>query len=566
MASILSRMVLGPAPRPAPATALLASASALVACGGGAGGAASGDGTAAPATPPAPPPPTPAPISRAQASRFLGQAAFGATDASISRVQALGYAGWLDEQMVAPRSSSQVDWMLAAGYGDVANLASFRGTDNSLWRKLIGSPDALRQRVTLALSEIFVVSMAGLPVAWRGLLAASHMDVLEANAFASYRSLLQSVTLSPAMGVYLNLRGNQKGDAATGRQPDETYAREVLQLFSIGLLVLAADGTPRSGAETYDQATITALARVFTGWEFNGYNRTEPGYVQRPLVHIASRFDTGAKAFLGTTIPAGTDGVTAMGIALDTIAAHANVGPFIGRQLIQRLVASQPSPAYVARVSAVWADNGAGQRGDLKAVLKAVLLDAEARNLPGTADVAAARQAGKLREPVQRLVQWARSFGLASPTDQWNLGNMTDPASRLGQSPLRSPSVFNFFRPGYVPPNSALGTLGITAPEFQITNESSVVGWANFMQGAVANGIGETRPDYQAELAIAADAPALVARIALLLAADGLDAGTVAAISAGVASISAASDAGKLNRVRAAIHLVLCAPDYLVQV
>ena len=544
---------------PTPATLPLAGATgSLVACGGG----------AVDASPPAQPP-TPAAISRAEAARFLGQAAFAATDTGINRVQALGYAGWLDEQLAAPRSTGHVDWMLARGYADVANLNSFNGTDNSLWRKLIASPDALRQRVTLALSEIFVVSMAGLPLAWRGFLAAAYMDVLEANAFGPYRDLLGAVTLSPGMGVYLNLRGNRQGDAATGRQPDENYAREVLQLFSIGLVALAPDGTPRAGPtpgsslDTYDQTTISSLARVFTGWEFDGFNRTEPGYVQRPLVHIASRHDTAAKTFLGITIAAGTDGVTAMRLALDAIAAHPNVGPFIGRQLIQRLVASQPSAAYVARVSAAWADNGAGLRGDLKSVIKAVLLDTEARTLP--TDSAGLRTRGKLREPVQRLVQWARSFGLASPSELWNLGNLSDPATRLGQSPLRAPSVFNFFRPGYVPPNSALGTLGITAPEFQITNESSVVGWANTMQGVVANGIGETRPDYSAELALATDAPALVARIALLLAGDGLDADTVATIAGAVASISAATDAGKLNRVRAAIHLVLCAPDYLVQ-
>ena len=531
----------------------------LAACGGG-GSSGSAEAN---------PPPAPAAISRAEAARFLGQAAFAATDASLQRVIDRGYAGWLDEQLAAPRSTGHVEWMLAQGYADVANINNFNGTDNTLWRKLIGAPDALRQRLAWALSEIFVVSMAGLPVAWRGFLAAAYMDVLDANAFGTYRDLLGAVTLSPGMGVYLNLRGNQKGDAATGRQPDENYAREVLQLFSIGLVALAPDGTPRAGptpgstVDTYDQATVSGLARAFTGWEFDDFNRAEPGYVQRPLVHIASRYDTGAKTFLGSTIAAGTDGVSAMRQALDVIAAHPNVGPFIGRQLIQRLVASQPSAAYVARVSAVWADNGAGVRGDLKAVIKAVLLDTEARQLPP--DSAALRARGKLREPVQRLVQWARSFGLASPTGLWNLGNLSDPATRLGQSPLRSPSVFNFFRPGYVPPNSALGTLGITAPEFQITNESSVVGWANYMQGVVANGIGETRPDYSAELALAADAPALVARVALLLAGDGLDADTAATISSAVASISAATDAGKLNRVRAAVHLVLCAPDYLVQ-
>ena len=156
-----------------------------------------------------------------------------------------------------------------SGYVDAANINGFAGTDNTLWRKLISSPDLLRQRVTLALSEIFVVSMAGLPVAWRSFLAAAYMDVLEANAFGNYRSLLEAVTLSPGMGVYLNMRGNQKEDPATGRVPDENYAREVLQLFSIGLLELAADGSLRNGVatDTYTQDSITGLARVFTGWD-----------------------------------------------------------------------------------------------------------------------------------------------------------------------------------------------------------------------------------------------------------------------------------------------------------
>ena len=567
----------GAALRPPPsgpewAAAAAAASASLAACGGGGGtdSTAPGPSPISPVTPVAPT--APVGLTRAEASRLLGQATFAATDASIARLQALGASVWLDEQFAAPRSTSRYDWMLGAGYGDVANINSFKGADNALWRKLIVSPDALRQRVTLALTEIFVISMAGLPISWRGFIVAAYVDMLEAHAFGTYRDLLQAVTLSPGMGLYLNLRGNQKGDASTGRQPDENYAREVLQLLSIGLVELAADGTPRSSAlsagpvDTYNQATITDLARVFTGWDFEGFNRTEPGYVQRAMVLNASKHDTGSKTFLGTTVPAGTDGVTALRLALDAIAGHANVGPFIGRQLIQRLVASHPSAAYVGRVSAVFADNGAGVRGDLKAVIKAVLLDPEARAPVSATPTAADTTRGKLREPVQRFVQWARSFGLTSPTDLWNVGDLSDPASKLGQSPLRSPSVFNFFRPGYVPPNSALGTAGITAPEFQITNESTVMGWANFMQTAVVNGVGETRPDYTAELALAADAPALVARVVLLLAADGLAAGTAGVVADAVATLSAATDAGKLNRVRAAVHLVLCAPDYLVQV
>ncbi len=544
-----------PAGEAAPLAAVLALSAALAACGGG-------GSSEAPAPPP--PPPPPAPPTAAEASRFLGQAAFAATDAQIARVQAVGYAGWLDEQFAAARTQGHYDWMVASGYAIPDNINGFQGTDNTLWRKLIGSPDALRQRTVLALSEIFVISMAGLPVAWRSFVAASYVDVLEANAFGTYRALLEAVTLSPGMGVYLNMRGNQKEDLATGRVPDENYAREVLQLFSIGLRELNADGSLKNGVatDTYDQATITGLAKVFTGWDFDGYTRTTPAWAQKPMVFNAAKHSPSEKTFLGVTIAAGTDGVTALRTALDTIANHPNVGPFIGRQLIQRLVTSNPSAAYVGRVSAAFANNGSGVRGDLKAVLRAVLLDDEARRAPQASETTR----GRLREPVQRFIQWARSFGLASPTGLWNVGNLSDPANRLGQSPLRSPSVFNFFRPGYVPPNSALGTQGITAPEFQITNESTVVGYANFAQNFVANGMGETRPDYTAELALATDATALVNRVALLLAAGGLSADTLGTITTAVGTISAATDAGKLNRVRAAIHLVLCAPEYLVQI
>ena len=536
----------------------LGGAALLAACGGG-----GGDG----ATAAAPPPPAASAPSDAEASRFLGQAGFGATDALISRVKALGYSGWLDEQFAAQRTQSHYDWMLAKGYGSDTNINSFAGTDNTLWRKLISSPDVLRQRVTLALSEIFVISMAGLPVAWRGFIAAAYVDVLETHAFGNYRELLQAVTLSPGMGVYLNMRGNQKADATSGRVPDENYAREVLQLFSLGLVELNIDGSAKRDAngkalETYSQDTISGLARVFTGWDYDGFSRLETSHAQRPMVVNSTRHEPGEKRFLSATVPAGTAPAAGLQQALDTIAAHANVAPFMARQLIQRLVSSNPSAAYVGRVAAVFNNNGAGVRGDLKAVLRALLLDTEARSPVAAADTTR----GKLREPLVRFVHWARSFGVTSPTDLWNVGNLSDPSTRLGQSPLRSPSVFNFFRPGYVPPSSALGTQGVTAPEFQITNESSVVGWANYAQTFVVSGVGELRPDYTAELALANDAAALVRRVALLLAADALPAATLDTITQAVASIAATSDVGRNNRVYAAVHLVLCAPEYLVQI
>jgi uncharacterized protein (DUF1800 family) len=540
-----------------PTTTLLATAAAaLAACGGGGGG---GD------TSPVVDPPVSTTPTDAEAARFLGQASFAATDAAISRVKALGYSAWLDEQIAAPRSQSHYDWLLAKGYAaDANNINGAAGFDNTLWRKFISSPDAFRQRLVLALSQIFVVSMTGLPVSWRAFVGASYADVLEANAYGTYRELLQAVTLSPAMGLYLNMRGNQKEDTSIGRVPDENYAREVLQLFSLGLVELNSDGTPRNGVatETYGQDTITGLARALTGWDYDGFSRTDTSWAQRPMVPIASRHSLAEKRFLGVTIAANTDARASLTIALDAIANHPNVGPFIGRQLIQRLVTSNPSAAYVGRVAAVFNNNGAGVRGDLKAVYKAVLLDAEARRAPAAGDTTR----GKLREPLQRFFQWARTFGVASPTDLWNVGDQSNPATRLGQSPLRSPSVFNFYRPGYVPPNSALGSQGLTAPEFQITNESSVVGWANAAQSFVASGVGELRPDYTAELALADDAAALVRRLNLLLTANALTTENVTLITNAVASISSATDTGKRNRVYAAIHLVLCAPEYLVQV
>jgi uncharacterized protein (DUF1800 family) len=557
---------------PARTTALAASAAALVAplalsaCGGGGSGGASpgvplsagGGSTSGGGTTPGAPS-----ITSEQAARFLVQAAFAATDAQIARVQTLGYSAWIDEQFAMPRTLSHWDWMDAKGYQVVANVDNFAGFENSLWRKLIASPDALRQRMTLALSEIFVVSVLGLPVSWRGFLAAGYVDMLEANAFGTYRQLLQDVTLSPAMGVYLNTRGNQKANPATGRVPDENYAREVMQLFSIGLLELETDGTLKGGRaqETYNAQTIAALAQVFTGWDLDGVNRTEAGYTRRPMVNLPARHETGAKTFLGVTVAAGTAAATSLQVALDTLARHPNVGPFISRQLIQRLVSSSPSPAYVGRVAAAFNDNGQGQRGDLKAVIKAILLDEEARRDPTTADTTR----GRLQEPVARFIQWARTFGLSSPTDLWNIGSLSDPATRLGQSPMRAPSVFNFFRPGYVPPNTELGKLGITAPEFEITDESTTVGWVNFAQTFVVSGVGETRPNYGAEVALASDPPALVQRVVRLLAPGSISASTQTLITQAVATLPAVTDANRLNRVYAAVLLVLAAPEYLVQ-
>ncbi|MBE0546501.1 MAG: DUF1800 domain-containing protein, partial [Rubrivivax sp.] len=422
--------------------------------------------------------------SDAQAARFLNQATLGATDADIGSVRALGYAAWLEAQFAQPPSPGNWDFLVAQGIDvnpDAAAVAI--GVDAQVWQRLMSAPDSLRQRVALALSEIFVVGFDGLSGPYKQFQLAGLWDLLAQNAFGSFRTLLEQVTLNPAMGVYLNTAGNQKEDPATGRQPDENYAREVMQLFTIGLYELDPDGSVRHDdgvpRESYTQDMVSHLARVFTGWNVNRpRGSTGPAFVRTPMTLTAALHSTLESRFLGTTIAAGTDGTTALRMALDTLAYHPNVGPFIGRQLIQRLVTSNPGPAYVARVSAAFADNGAGVRGDLQAVLRAVLLDEAARSDTGLADP----QFGKLREPMLRLVQWARAFKASSSSGAWNVGNTVDPGTRLGQSPQRSASVFNFFRPGYVPPNTAIATAALVAPEFQITNESSVAGYLNYMR------------------------------------------------------------------------------------
>ncbi len=505
---------------------------------------------------PLPPPPT-----ATEAARFLAQAAFGGTPADIAAVQTQGLAGWLEAQLAQPRSLSHWDWMVANGYAVTANLNNFQGVDNTLWRKLMSAPDAVRQRMALALSEIFVVSMVGLPVQWRGMAAASYMDTLDTHALGNFRQLLEAVTLSPAMGVYLAMRRNQKADGK-GREPDENYAREVMQLFTIGLHQLQPDGTETTvgGApvETYTQADISGLARVFTGWDFDRASAAVPDHAARPMVFTASRHSPEDKRFLGVTLPPGTDGVAELKVALDTLLNYPTTTPCFARQLIQRLVCGHPSPAYVGRVAAVFANNGQGVRGDLAAVLRAVLLDTEARTR------SASPSGGKLREPVLRLVQWARTFGADSPNGLWNVGNQSNPANRLGQSPLRSPSVFNFFRPGYVPPGTDMSAAGVTAPEFQITNESSVVGYANWMQTVVSAGVGEVRADYTPRLAQAGDAAALFDAINLVLAAGQLGSAARATIVGAVGSMPSGTDAQRLARVQATVWLVLCAPEYLV--
>lgn len=544
---------------------------ALSACGGG-GDGESGTGSASSGSG-APLPPyayeVRGPDTDAEAARFLQQAQFSSSEAEIAALRGKGYARWLEEQMVAPRYTSGWNWLVSGGYQQT-DIRFNNYADRMMWNQLIAAPDAVRKRVALAWSEILVVSSNGTEGYWPSFALAAYWDLLNQHAFGNYRDLLEAITLNPAMGAYLNTLGNRKANAA-GRVPDENYAREVMQLFTIGLHELNSDGTLRGGkaTETYGAADVSNLACIFTGYELDSSGQqytTDPTPYRKPMRFNASRHAGDSVSFLGRTVPAG-DGPARLSQALDILFNHPNVGPFIGRQLIQRLVTGDPSPAYVGRVAAAFNDNGAGVRGDLRAVVRAVLLDPEARQDP----TLKGPTWGKLREPMIRLVQWARTFGAKSSDGKWILWDLSDPSEDLGQSPLRSPSVFNFFRPGYVPPGTALAARGQAAPEFQITNETSVAGYLNFIQSVIAWGVwGNSTSkvwveNYVREMALVNDPAALVARLNLLLAAGQLSSATVATIRDALASITIWGDWERKQRVWSAIALVMACPEYLVQ-
>ena len=487
----------------------------------------------------------------------------GATKAEIASVQSLGFNGWITAQFAQPRATSHWDWLVANGYNVAANINNTTGFDPTIWRQMIAEPDQLRQRVGIALSEMMVIGVDGLVLNWKQFAGAAYFDVLLDNAFGNFRTLMGAITTNAAMASFLTFLGNKKGNTTTGAQPDENYARELMQLFTLGLYQLNADGTVKmSGGkplETYGPADVSGLARVFTGLNLASAVSTTPDRYRVPLIMTASQHESGASSFLGTTIPAGTEGMAAVNLALDAIFAHSNVPPFVSKQLIQKMVTSNPSAAYIGRVSAVFANEGSGVRGDMKAVLRAILTDAEARDVT----VVTASNSGKLREPVHRLTGWARAFAATSPSNAWTIGDTTSSSTRLGQSIGHSATVFNFFRPGYTPANTAISTAGLVAPEFQITNELSVVAYINYLQALIANGAGDFKADYSTILTLAGDSQALIDEVNLVLANGQLSAATITAIKGAVDSISNTGATGPSNRVMTAILLAMASPDYL---
>ncbi|MFZ4759022.1 MAG: DUF1800 domain-containing protein [Burkholderiaceae bacterium] len=572
-----------PAPAGAPAPAAAAGSPAAPAPGAAPAGA--------PAPAPAPAPaaaPKDLPSSTEEASRFVGKATFGATQPEIDRLMQLGYSAWIEDQFTKSSQSHLSDLAVrTATLPETVTNIPTQWPQQSFWRAALSAEDVLRQRVAFALSQIFVVSQADPNITPR--MAVAYYDILARNAFGDFRTLLEQVALSPAMGTYLSHLANRKEDLLTGRLPDENFAREIMQLFTIGLYELNPDGmlkldARREPIETYDADDIRGLARVFTGFSWGGPDTSPARFINRvvsesnrdiiPMQGYAQYHETGPKTFLGTTVNASTPEAS-LKAALDVLVAHPNVGPFIGRQLIQRLVTSNPSPAYVGRVSAAFANNGQGQRGDMKAVIRAVLLDPEAFTPP--ADRAA--YAGRLREPLLRMTALLRATGAKSNSGQFAIGTTDDPGTSLGQSALRAPSVFNFYRPSYVPPNTTLADSGLVSPELQITHEISTAGWINTARTTIEAGIGGTvtgftgrdvQSDWTPFLSLAGNPDALVDRLILLLAPGQVPTDVRNRIRTEVAAITIpATEPGagtaRRNRVNLAVLLLTASPEFLVQ-
>ena len=531
----------------------------MAGCGGGGSGGDSGSSG----------PPPPQPISKVEAFQFLNQATFGATEAEATDVIAMRYEQWIDDQMRKP-ASLQLPHMLSLPPPQFMGQLHRDRVDiwfrNSLWGE-----DQLRQRVAFALSEIMVVSQLGALQA-RPFAVADYYDVLAENAFGNYRDLIEQVTLHPAMGVYLSMLGNRAPNPALNIRPDENYARELMQLFSIGLVELNLDGSERldpvsnQPIPTYDQAIIEGFAHVFTGWTWAGSPRFGSGRVPVssqyfPMEHWPDYHDTGPKTLLGgVTLPAGQTGEQDLSEALDNIFNHPNVGPFMAIRLIQRLTTSNPSPGYVRRVAQVFNNNGSGVRGDLGAVVRAILLDPEARPaMPMEID-------GKLKEPLLRLTQLFRAYNATSQSGRYPLV-----ASYIifGQGPLQSPSVFNFFSPFYAPPGEIRNS-SLVAPELEIATEYQNTFITNYMFYQ-AYGLNHTNQDleeddiyidFQEEMDIAADIDGLIDMVAGKLLGGDIS-GPLRTEIAGM--LARVPEADAALRAAETIYFITTSPEYAYQ-
>ncbi len=446
-----------------------------------------------PATPPELDFPT---ITDSQAVRFLSQVSFGATPADVSSVQALGFEGWIDQQMDAAQVPPSLNYPTLSAIDDIER----RHRQYEWYENVLEGPDQLRQRVAFALSQIFVVSEQNSNLRSRQAELGYYYDHFVNGSFGNYRDLLEEVTLSPVMGVYLSHLRNMKADPYRGIDPDENYAREIMQLFSIGLNELYLDGTLKRDEEgnpypTYNQETIVEMAKVFTGWSYYTEDVTDTSFrygisdhINR-MVNWPEYHENSAKTIVGgVTLPAEQGAQADLEQTLDVLFNHPNTAPFICRLLIQRLVTSNPSPGYIHRVASVFEDNGAGERGDLGAVVKAILLDFEARsdslvNLSGY---------GKVHEPIIRFTRVLRSLGAQRSLEGWPFAYEEN---YIAQGPLQAPSVFNFFLPDYAQ-SGEVAEGRLVSPELQIISESTLISANNRLADLIEiNGLFHWNPN-----------------------------------------------------------------------
>ncbi len=563
---------------------------ALVACGGG-GSDAPSSVTPPPSGGGATPPPAGAPKTastlnnEAEVADFLNMAAFGSTANDQSSMIGADAAKWLEIQFNAPTTLFLPSLKSRFEAGETIEDTEHR---SAFWDAMITAEDSLRQRMVFALSQILVISdmdMGNVP-----LKMSHYMDILSDNAFGNYRDILDQVTYSPAMANYLTYLKNRKGDPETGRMPDENYAREIMQLFTIGLVELNMDGSAKTDGngnpiETYTNDDIMGLAKVFTGLAYKGGNfwDRDPDAQYSRLEVYPDKHSELEKTFLGKTILAGTGPEASIDEALDHLFNHPNVAPFLSRQLIQRFTMSNPSPEYIERVASVFESGrftapndeifGTGERGDLKATISAILLDESV--LPGTART---REQGKIREPILRFVHWARAFNVdqVHAANEWSL-LYSDDSKRISQRPFGAPSVFNFYRPGFVAPGTETGKSGLTAPEFQIVHEGAATGYVNFMSdfirdnsAAVNEDWNTFKPDYSYELSIVDDADALINHLDNLLLTGRMQAKTRERIGLVLDEMPIRYDTeyaedDKFARVAVSITMTVTDPAYIIQ-
>lgn len=576
---------------------LLSSAVVLAACGGGNGGSSAPSSGSSGVSPPPPPAPVASTKTKldgmADAARFLSIAGFGEDADDLAVLVDQNAEDWIAAQLELPHSSYLTETHnLVESLND--NAARFRAHLIVFWKRAVEANDPLRHRMAYALSQIVVASDRSVESTKA---MAYYMDVLANNAFGNYKDVLMDVTYSPAMADYLTYLYNEKADEETGRMPDENYAREILQLFSIGVNELNMDGTPKLDGRgepipTFDNSDIGGLARVFTGLVLNTDTSDNwEIWFTTPLVTSQWIHSEKEKSFLGHTIVENTPAAESIEQAINIIFNHPNVAPFISRQLIQRFTASNPEPAYVQRVAEAFESGtftgpdgtqfGSTGRGDLSATLAAILLDEsqfdDSFEIEGSGDLT---DIGKLREPVLNFVHWARAFDV-SPVSTVLEGSLyweTDKS--LGQSPFGSLSVFNFYRPGFVPGGTQAGAQGLTVPEMQLVNAASRNSYIDFMtsyimdQTYIFEGDQDSvsfKPDYETLLSLAEDVPAMIDHLDTLLTYGRLSDATKQNITDLLAEVTIRTSTpertadDKLLRVELAVLLVVTSPEYMVQ-